>query len=373
MQLLRDPSPRQLEKFLEKNKLSSSTILHWTGSMWGIGCRASSLEAIARIQKLKQRPEGLGFIALIPGMSVLDETQIPLSLKPLMQQYWPGNLSIVFPYQDPRLEAISVQGKVSFRVPSDPLLRSFISYLGEPLISTSINISGLVPEEDLGRIERIYASWFDFGLIPARKNIRTVTEHSTIIAYQRVGEAGFSGNSDELKCLREGSVPFYEIKKSFKLPLITFVCTANICRSPIAAYLFRKMLNDRHLPYATDSCGVQAYPHEISLASLQLLMEQGITEAQAHVAKQITPQIVSSSWLVLAMEEWQRDTIRAENPHAANKIFTLNEIVGESGDIADPMGSEPDYYRIIYLQIEDRLNRLLDKLTNGTLYPKENQ
>lgn len=371
MQILRDPGPRKLEKFLAHNQLQDSTILHWTGSMWGIGCRASSEVAIKRIQKLKQRPEGLGYIALIPDMSVLDATQLPPALKPLMQQYWPGNLSIIFPYQDSHLQAITVRGKVSFRVPSDPLLRAFISNLGEPLISTSINISGLMPEEDLGRIERLFGSWFDVAVYPHRREIRSSSKPSTIVEYMKAGEPGFAGHSDELKCLREGSVPFYEVKQSFKLPLINFVCTANICRSPIAEYLFRKMANDRHLPYAADSSGVKAIAHEISLYSLQLLLEQGITEAQAHVAKRITPQMVSSSWLVLTMEEWQRDMIRAENPHAANKIFTLNEFVGESGDIDDPIGSGPDYYRGIYLQIEDRLKRLIDKLASGTLHQKE--
>lgn len=373
MQILRDPSPKKLEKFLAKNQLSDATILHWTGSMWGIGCRASSEVAIKRIQKLKQRPEGLGFIALIPDMSVLDAAQLPPALKPLMQQYWPGNLSIVMPYHDQQLEAISVRGKLSFRVPSDQLLRAFISNLGEPLISTSINVSGLMPEEDLGRIERMFGAWFDVGLYPHRSAIRSGTEHSTIVEYMKAGEPGFAGHSDELKCLREGSVPFYEVKQSFKLPLINFVCTANICRSPIAEYLFRKMVNDRHLPYAADSSGVRAIAHEMSLSSLQLLLEQGITEAQAHVAKQITPQMVSSSWLVLTMEERQRDWIRAQNPHAANKIFTLNEIVGESGDIDDPIGTDTDYYRGIYLQIEDRLKRLIDKISDGTLHQKEPQ
>jgi len=74
---------------------------------------------------------------------------------------------------------------------------------------------------------------------------------------------------------------------------------------------------------------------------------------------------------VLTMEERQRDWIRAQNPHAANKVFTLNEIVGESGDIADPIGTGIDYYREIYQQIEDRLKRLIDKITSGTLHQKE--
>jgi len=365
MQILREPSESKLERFLNKEPLADATILHWTGTMWGIGCRASSLAGIARIQKLKQRPEGLGFIALIPDASVLDAQQIPPGLKPLMQQYWPGNLSIVFRYHDEALKAISVNGKVSFRVPSDPMLRAFIAELGEPLISTSINVSGLVPEEDYERIEKFFGSWFDFALLPPKRETQRTKEHSTIIEYLKVGEAGFTGHKDELKCLREGSVPFYEVKQSFKMPVVMFVCTANICRSPIAEKLFRKMVNEAGLAIAADSSGLMEGGSQISMNSLQLLLEQGITEAQEHVSKQISPQMISGSWLILTMEERQRDILRGRYPENARKILTLNEIVGESGDIADPIGNNLDYYRGTYEMIENRLQRLMEQIKTG--------
>nr|HPN27022.1 protein tyrosine phosphatase [Candidatus Cloacimonas sp.] len=73
MLISKDPGLRKLEKFLDSNSLEHSTILHWTGSMWGIGCRLSSLETIARIETLKQRAEKQGFIALIPDINYLDQ------------------------------------------------------------------------------------------------------------------------------------------------------------------------------------------------------------------------------------------------------------------------------------------------------------
>ena len=209
MLILKDPGLRKLEKFLDSNSLEHSTILHWTGSMWGIGCRLSSLETIARIETLKQRAEKQGFIALIPDINYLDQKQIPAALRPLMHQYWPGNLTFIFPYQDSKFETITNKGKVAFRVPSDPALRAFISLLGEPLISTSVNVSGLMPEENYDRIISKYGSWFDFALLPANKEIKSTTEPSTIIEYISAAD---SGNNDEIKCLREGSIPFYEIK-----------------------------------------------------------------------------------------------------------------------------------------------------------------
>lgn len=372
MKLLKDPNPRKLESFLVKNPLNEASILHWTGSMWGIGCRLSSLTAIARISKLKQRPEKQGFIALIPDASVLDQDMLPAALKPLLAQYWPGNLSVVFNYPDPQFSHIAIEGKVAFRVPQDPMLRAFISLLGEPLISTSVNISGLLPEEDQDRILKNFGSWFDVALLPSAKVAKATKEHSTLVEYIKANEAKSSSHQDELKCLREGSVPFYEVKQSFHLPTVMFVCTANICRSPIAEKLFREKVAKAGLALASDSCGLIEGGHMISLNSLQLLLERGITEAQNHVSKQVTPQMVSSSWLILTMEERQRDWLRNANPNANNKIWTLNEIVGEEGDIKDPFGSELDSYRKTFVLIEDRLDRLIEKIHNNTIYTGNN-
>ncbi|OQC07217.1 MAG: Low molecular weight protein-tyrosine-phosphatase YwlE [Candidatus Cloacimonetes bacterium ADurb.Bin089] len=364
MLVLKDPGLRKLERFISSNPLTHSTILHWTGSMWGIGCRLSSTETIARIEELKQRPDKEGFIALIPDISVLEQDKIPSALRPLMHQYWPGNLTLVFNYEDSLLAQIAKGNKVALRVPSDPALRALISLLGEPLISTSVNISGLHPEENYDRIVRNYASWFDFALLPASREMKSSSVPSTIVEYISSKE---SGSNDEIKCLREGSIPFYEIKQGFQLPVVMFVCSANICRSPMAEKLFRKMIRDNNLALATDSCGLMVGGQMISLNALQLLLERGILDAQQHISKQVTPQLMSSSWLILTMEERQRDLLRNAYPNSARRIWTLNEFVGEQGDIDDPFGSNLESYKKTFEIIEDRLQRLMEKLITNEL------
>jgi len=364
MLILKDPGLRKLEKFIASNPLENATILHWTGSMWGIGCRLSSPETIAHIKELKQRPDKDGFIALIPDISVLEQDKIPTALLPLMHQYWPGNLTLVFNYEDSTLAQIAKGNKVALRVPSDPALRALISLLGEPLISTSVNVSGLMPENNYERIVRNYASWFDFALLPSSRELKRPSEPSTIVEYISSEE---SSSNDKIKCLREGSIPFYEIKQAFQLPVVMFVCSANICRSPMAENLFRKMIRENNLALATDSCGLMPGGQMISLNALQLLLERGIIDAQQHISKQVTPQLISSSWLILTMEERQRDLLRNAYPNSARRIWTLNEVVNEQGDIDDPFGSNLESYKKTCEIIEDRLQRLTEKLKNNEL------
>ena len=367
MKSLISPSQRKLQKYLAKEGLNGKTILHHTGSMFGVGCLVSDEATIQRISKLKQRPDQKGFIVLVPDIQWFADLKImiPDALQALMKQYWPGNLSFVFQCDHPMFEHIAVEGKVAFRVPSDELLRLFIEMAGEPIVSTSINVSLLPAEEDYQRIVRVYGSWFDLAIHQPLRNLPSDAKPSTIVEYISKDEASLA--PEELKCLREGSVPFYEIKQSFTLPQITFVCTANICRSPMAEKLFNHLAKQRKMNVVADSCGLIEGGHMISTGSLQMLLKQGILEAQNHISKQITPELVSASWLLLTMEERQRDFIRSKEPNFAHKIFTINEIVGETGDVEDPYGSEIENYQKTYEIIEDRIIRLLDKIQNASL------
>ena len=332
--------------------------------MYGIGCRLSSIEGISRISRQKARTDKTGFILLLPEFDWFDQMNIhiPLRLKPLIEQYMPGNLSVAWAVHNPLTDHIAKNGKVAFRIPSEPLLRACIDAVGEPIISTSINRSSLPPEEDIDKIKSAYESWFDLGVLPHKKRISTNSSPSTIVEYISSGEPTNQSGVDEIRCLREGSIPFYEIREAFSQPTIMFVCTANICRSPMAEKLFNFMVQGQGLKFKGDSCGLMDGGREISLHSMHLLLEQGITEAQEHISKQFTQPMLSGSRLVLTMEERQRDILRAKEPDMAHKILTLNEIVGEEGDIKDPYGSDLDNYRKTYGIIEDRLSRLIEML-----------
>lgn len=364
MLLLKDPPVRKLEKLLRKEDFRDKTILHYTGGMFGIGCRLSSRETIARILKLKHRDDNNGLIVLVPHINWFEERgiYIPDRLHPLLEQYWPGNLTAIFNCSEEGFEHVSVAGKVAFRVPHDDLLRYFIEMLDEPLISTSVNITSLPPESDIKHLTGKYSAWFDYGIIPSPKIYGGDWQPSTIVEYVHSHEEKNQSGMDELKCLREGSIPFYEVKQSFELPTILFVCTANICRSPIAEKLFNHYILQEDIRYAGDSCGLLEGGHPISDSSKQLLLEKGIMEARDHYSKQVTPQMVSGSRLILTMEQRQRDYLRKQQPEDARKIMTLNEVVGEEGDITDPFGSDIDSYRKSFEIIEDRILRLIDKL-----------
>ncbi len=346
--------PADVEKIHRKYWKDDSVFLHHTGDMFGIGCSVDSHEAIARISTLKMRDNGKGYIVLIPNLDWLTENGFKVypSVKRLLTQYWPGNLTMLFPNVLPQLEHLAMNGKIAFRVPGNPGLRDFIEEIESPIVSTSINISGLPYLSTLPEIKQKAADWFDFAILPDRATTKKEARPSTIIE--------IDGNN--LKCLREGSLPYYEIRNSFAKSLVLFVCTGNVCRSPIGEYLMRKKVQENNLPFSVASAGtLKDFKSGISLFSGQLLKEAGI-DASQHGSQPVTDKLLSESWLVLTMEQKHKEELLARYPNQAFKIFTLSEYADMEGDIDDPYGKELEDYQRAYSEISERVDAIYNKI-----------
>ncbi|EFA23925.1 low molecular weight phosphatase family protein [Bifidobacterium gallicum] len=104
---------------------------------------------------------------------------------------------------------------------------------------------------------------------------------------------------------------------------VLFVCTGNICRSPMGEYLFPLFFNDSGL--VMDSAGVQGLPASpIDPSSERLLQADGI-DASAFRSKRLVPQIARSADLILCFSTHQRNEIVRQNPTVGRRTFTLND------------------------------------------------
>ncbi len=357
MKIYNNITSRKFKRFLETEWNPDLTFLHHTGNMYGIGCSAFSIDALKRIENLKKRTEKKGFIVLIPELSWLERYNINISSqhKRLFQQYWPGNMSAILEDKKNIFKSVSENNKIAFRIPSSSFLREFLNKIDITIISTSINKTGEEPYSDLKKIIKYKKYWFDFGVLPS-DNINKISLPSTIIDI----------TGKEILCLREGEIKFENILRAYHNPLILFVCTGNICRSPMAEYLTRKMIKDDQLPFMVKSAGFLDIKAEISVNSNIILKEQGI-DAQQHVSTLINKEIISNSWLILTMQEIQKKNILDIEPNAYNKVFTLSEYCGKefckpSCDIEDPYGLDIYFYRETFKMIKSRILALVNKL-----------
>ncbi|MBN1327582.1 MAG: Sua5/YciO/YrdC/YwlC family protein [Candidatus Cloacimonetes bacterium] len=355
---LSDPGLQELVKGEWKNKM----ILHHTGNMYGIGCNAFNQELIRKLSTYKGKTDTKGYIILIPDPSWLARygLSLPPELSKLVQQYWPGNLTIVLPDDENRFSHIAYNGSVGVRVPTNGFLRRFLNLVDEPIVSTSINATGDIPLERYKDIIRMKGDWFDFGVLS--NDVEEIAPSpSTII--------GFKGK--ELLFYREGNISFADIRLSMELPLIRFICTGNICRSPIAEYLTQFKIQSEGLKFRVASAGFLDAGNRISALSYDLLSEIGI-DASSHRSTKITKKLIEQSWLILTMEESHKAQILKLDPNAVAKTFTLSEICGSeychpNCDIEDPYGLERTFYQKAFGMIEERINCLLEKLKREEL------
>lgn len=100
---------------------------------------------------------------------------------------------------------------------------------------------------------------------------------------------------------------------------VLVVCTANVCRSPLAAALLAA-----GLPAAdVSSAGVHALTDAPMCAvSASLLPDGG---GAGHAARQLTGDLVRSADLVITMEQEQRSAAVRLAPGVQGKVFTLRE------------------------------------------------
>jgi protein-tyrosine phosphatase len=173
---------------------------------------------------------------------------------------------------------------------------------------------------------------------------------------------------------------------------VLFVCTANICRSPMAQRLF-----EARLPADTDieasSAGTRAlrgYPMDAPSATV--LQELG-GDPSGHVAAQLTRELVEHADLMLCATSVHRAEILRESPAAMRRTFTLREFArlaahvpedpdatlaarvaeagaqrgiaapAESGDeIGDPFGAPLDVVRMCGAQISGAVDGVVGYL-----------
>ncbi|MFJ6003859.1 low molecular weight phosphatase family protein [Arthrobacter sp. NPDC092385] len=104
------------------------------------------------------------------------------------------------------------------------------------------------------------------------------------------------------------------------------VCTGNICRSPLVERLLQAGLNEQFPgEFVVQSAGTGALiGNSIDPEVAKFLREKG-EEADDFAARQLTPKILATQDLVLALTREHRSKIVQMSPAALRRTFTLRE------------------------------------------------
>lgn len=143
---------------------------------------------------------------------------------------------------------------------------------------------------------------------------------------------------------------------------ILFVCTGNVCRSPMAEGLFRHALKGRG-DYRVLSAGVGAVDGQPpSPYAVKALKELGIDISRQR-SQALTAELVQEADYIFGMTHGHVDAVAMLYPQSAEKTFVLREFdetldVFEK-DIPDPIGGSYEIYLSCRDQIEQGIASML--------------
>lgn len=148
------------------------------------------------------------------------------------------------------------------------------------------------------------------------------------------------------------------------MTMILLVCTGNLCRSPMAVGLLRRLLVKKGLEtdYQVRSAGVWAVDGRPATESAVAVMAERGIDITDHIAHTINAEDVAASDLILVMSRDQGQMIRQTWPQYAWKIHLLSEMAGKRQDVHDPYGDPIEEYRTCADTIAHYLDRGLERI-----------
>ncbi len=147
---------------------------------------------------------------------------------------------------------------------------------------------------------------------------------------------------------------------------ILFICTGNLCRSPMAEGLMKRKLADRGLDakHQVQSAGTWAVNgRPASENAIAVMKERGI-DISAHIARTVTAEDVAEATLILVMTRDHAQMLRNTWPQYDWKVYRLSTVAGKRRDVPDPYTGPIQEYRavadLIARYLDDGFERILE-------------
>ncbi|MFO7891798.1 MAG: L-threonylcarbamoyladenylate synthase [bacterium] len=179
------------------HRLNNGAVIGYPAeTVYGLGCDALNVSAVKRIYQLKGRDYSYPMIVLVKDKSMVNEltSNIPEVAEKVMNEFWPGPLTIIFK-ASPKIPDILIGGgkTIGVRISSDPVCKTLIEKFKNPLVSTSANPTGYKPATSVKQLTNYFKSEIDLVIDSGSRNRSAV---STVL--------NLSSDIPEIK--REGAI-----------------------------------------------------------------------------------------------------------------------------------------------------------------------
>lgn len=175
--------------------VSGGLVIVPTETVYGIACDPSVPGAMEKLIAAKGRDgdKPIARLAADPAQVAQAATNWNPGLQALADEWWPGPLTIV-------LE--TAEGSIGYRIPAHPVPLALATACGSTLALTSANLSG---DPDTKTAQEAMAS-VEADLVL----------DSGPSAEQAIPSTVVKAEGNEIRCLREGCLPFSAVERIFK-------------------------------------------------------------------------------------------------------------------------------------------------------------
>jgi L-threonylcarbamoyladenylate synthase len=176
----------------------SKVIIFPTDTVYGIGTPIFDIEGIDRIYKIKHRPKDKPLACLCADINQIESiAYVTEDAKKLINKFLPGALTLILKSKDEVFKKIGYK-TIGVRIPNSKIALDILKENG-PMLTTSVNESGMVPENEYDLVLRDFGKYVDKVYDTDRKSSSIP---STVVLI----------NDDSFKILREGEIKEEDIK-----------------------------------------------------------------------------------------------------------------------------------------------------------------
>lgn len=167
----------------------------------------------------------------------------------------------------------------------------------------------------------------------------------------------------------ERSLSLKPMDDVFKSQYVTFVCTGNTCRSPMAEKLFLHAIQAEKPPInqlKAISTGISAYEGDFaSPNALKVLKDCGLS-LNDHRSQLLTQKIIDQSLVIFCMTEIHRRIILQDFKINDSPIYLMREFMSSTSnkDIPDPFGQSLEVYKACRDNLVEAIPSIINFLKN---------
>lgn len=160
-----NPQKRLIDKAVDLLK-EGGVIAYPTDTIYGFGCDMYNKKAIQRIYQIKKRDRQKPFSFICSDLKNISlYAQVTNSAYKIMKRYLPGPYTFILLGTKLVPKIMTTKRKtVGIRVPDNNICLSLVKTLGNPIISTSVGISGQEALSDPSLIEETFGSQIDLTI-----------------------------------------------------------------------------------------------------------------------------------------------------------------------------------------------------------------